>query len=77
MTRIELQLFASLRAYVGGAPSVDVAIEPGQSVGDVLDRLAIPREQTRIIFVDHRRATLADPLRGNEKVGVFPAIGGG
>ncbi len=74
---IQVQLFASLRQYAGGAPSVEVTIDPGQSVGDLLDRLAIPHDKTKIIFVDHRRATLSDPLSGNERVGVFPALGGG
>ncbi len=77
MARVKLNLYATLRAYVGGAASVDSEIEPGQTVGELLDRLGIPREQTRIVFVNSRTASLSDCLQGDEHIGVFPAIGGG
>ena len=56
---------------------MEVAIEPGQTVADVLDRLKVPLEQTRIIFINNRLAECSRPLSGGEHVGVFPAIGGG
>ncbi len=77
MARIKLSLYASLRALVGGKPSVELEIEPGQTIGDVLQQLGIPRDQTRIVLVNSRHAALADPLQGGEHVAVFPAIGGG
>ena len=77
MARVIVNLYAALRASIGGKPSVEVEIEPGQTVGDVLDRLGIPRDQTRIILVNGRHAAPADPLQGGEHVAVFPAIGGG
>jgi sulfur carrier protein ThiS len=77
MVRIRLSAYATLRAYLHGAASVETEIEAGQTVGDLLDRLGIPRDQTRIIFVNSRVASLADRLQGGEHVGVFPAIGGG
>lgn len=77
MARIKLNLYATLRSHLGGKPSLDVEIEPGETIGQVLDRLGIPRQHTRIIFVNSRAAGLADPLQGGEQVGVFPAIGGG
>jgi molybdopterin converting factor small subunit len=77
MPHVSVHLYATLRQYAGGAPSADVKIEPGQTVADVLRNLGIPLDQTRIVFVDHRAADVAYPLRGGERVGVFPAIGGG
>ncbi len=77
MPRVKLNLYAALRSYVGGKPAVELEIQPGQSVGDVLDRLGVPREQTRIVFVNSRAASLSDALSGGEQIGVFPAIGGG
>jgi molybdopterin converting factor small subunit len=77
MPCVKLNLYAALRAHVGGKPSVELDIEPGETVGGLLDRLGVPREQTRILFVNGRAAALSDKLTGGEQIGVFPAIGGG
>lgn len=77
MPRVRLNAYATLRSYLGGAAFKEVGIAPGETVGELLDRCGIPRNQTRIIFVNNRAATLADRLQGGEHVGVFPAIGGG
>lgn len=77
MARVQVNLYATLRSHVGGAASVQVDIEPGDTVGQVLESLGVPPEQTRILFVNNRAAKLSQALEGGEKVGVFPAIGGG
>ncbi len=77
MARVQLNLYATLRSYVGGAPSVEVDMEPGETVGEMLERLGVPPDQTRILFVNNRAATLAQALEDGDRVGVFPAIGGG
>lgn len=76
-THVEVTLYATLRRYAGGRGTIDVPVEPGATVADVLDWLEIPAEQTRIIFVEHRAATPAAPVRPGEHLGIFPAIGGG
>ena len=75
--RVKLNVYAGLRACVGGQGSLEVEVRPGETVGQLLDRLAIPRNQTRILFVNHRHADWDQPLADGEQVGVFPAIGGG
>ena len=77
MPQIEVSLFAMLRKYVDGAASVEVQIEPGWTVADVLKQLGVPADQTRILFVDNRAAKLTDPLSGGEHLAVFPGIAGG
>jgi molybdopterin converting factor small subunit len=77
MAQVKVNLYAALRGYVGGAPSVEVDVEPGEAVADVLARLGVPPEKTRILFVNNRAATLSQPLEDGDRVGVFPAIGGG
>ena len=77
MVRIRINLYATLRAYVAGVPSIDVEVEPGQTIEEVLRQLGVPPDQTRILFVNNRAATLDRRLEGGEQVGVFPAIGGG
>jgi molybdopterin converting factor small subunit len=77
MSQVEVRLYAGLRAYVKGATSVSVDIEPGETIARVLEKLSVPLNQTRIIFVNHRAANLDQELVGGEELGVFPAIGGG
>lgn len=77
MPRITLNLYAHLRAHVGGAATVEVDIQPGQTVREVLQSLGVPSDQTRVLFVNNRAASLSQPLNHGDRVGVFPAIGGG
>jgi molybdopterin synthase sulfur carrier subunit len=77
MPRVQVNLYAALRAYAGGAPSVDVEITAGQTIGQVLETLGVPPGHTRIIFIDNRPGDLAQSLQGGEQLGIFPAIGGG
>lgn len=77
MAHVTMNLYATLRSYVGGVASVETKIEPGQTVGQVLERLGVPLEHARIVFVNNRAATTSLPLKGGEHIGVFPAIGGG
>ena len=77
MARVKVNLYATLRSFVGGAPSVEVDVEPGQTVEQMLDQLGVPAEKTRILFVNNRAATLSQALKDGDRVGVFPAIGGG
>jgi len=77
MTRITVNLYANLREYAGGAGSMEVDVEPGETIGHLLGRLKIPAAQTHIVFVNHRHAALEDALQGGERVDLFSAIGGG
>jgi sulfur carrier protein ThiS len=54
-----------------------VEVQPGETVEEVLRGLGVPPEKTRIVLVDNRPAELSQPLAGGERVGIFPAIGGG
>ncbi|HID75468.1 MAG TPA: MoaD/ThiS family protein [Planctomycetaceae bacterium] len=77
MPRVTVHLYASLRSYAGGAPSVEVEIRPGQTVEETLHALGIPSDQTRILFVNNRAAATNQPLQDGDRIGAFPAIGGG
>lgn len=77
MPEVQVKLYATLRKYVGGTASVEVDIDPGQTIETLLEQLGVPPDQTRIIFVNSRAAGLSHPLQGGEQVSVFPAIGGG
>jgi molybdopterin converting factor small subunit len=77
MVHVELNLYATLRCHIGGATSVKCEIEAGETIRQMLERLGVPPEQTRIIFVNNRSADLSYALEGGERVAIFPAIGGG
>ena len=77
MPPVKVSLYATLRSHVGGRASVEVDVEPGQTVEQLLRGLGVPVEKTRILFVNGRPATLAQTLQGGEQIGAFPAVGGG
>lgn len=77
MAAITVNLYANLREYAGGAASVELEIEAGRTIEEVIVGLGIPTEQTKIIFVDNRRADIGCVLQGGERLDLFSAIGGG
>jgi molybdopterin converting factor small subunit len=77
MPHVHLNLFAALRSHIAGAPSAELEIEPGQTIGELLDRLGIREEHTRMVFLDNRAARRDHRLQGGEVLDVFPALGGG
>jgi sulfur carrier protein ThiS len=77
MKKIVVKLYASLRRYSDGAGSVEMEIQPGETIEQILKRRGVPVEQARVIFVNGRAAGLADSLQGDEQVELFSAIGGG
>ncbi len=77
MSKIRVNLYASLRRYGGGNPSVELDVARGTTVRQVLADLGIPAEETRILFVNHRTASMDHALLGGEQIAAFPAIGGG
>ena len=77
MSQVQVYVYADLRQFTGGAAAVEVDVEPGQTIATVLDRLGIPRQRTKIAFVNHRAAGPDQALTGGERVDLFSAIGGG
>lgn len=77
MSKVQVHVYADLRQFTGGAPAVEFDVEPGQTIAGLLERLGIPRERTKIVFVNHRAAEPDRVLEGGERVDLFSAIGGG
>ncbi len=76
-TQVTVHLYATFRQYAKGQRALDVPIEPGQTVEQLLDALGVPIDQVRILFCNNRLIDRSHQLNGGENVGVFPAIGGG
>ena len=73
---IQIKLFASLQEFT--PPSSDsYPIDQGLSIRILLKQLNIPPEKAKLIFINGVKADLAATLKGGERVGIFPPVGGG
>ena len=75
-SKIQLKLFANLQEFT--PPAADrYPIEAGITVGDLMAQLDIPVDKIKLIFIDGVKSELSAILRGGERVGIFPPVGGG
>lgn len=73
---IQIKLFADLSAYT--PPSADhFPIEAGTTVRRLLEDIRVSAEKVRLVFINNVKGDLDSTLRGGERVGIFPPIGGG
>lgn len=74
--KIELKLYATLQAYAP-ADAACYPVEAGTSVNTIVEALNIPRDQVKLIFSNGVKCELATLVRENDRIGVFPPVGGG
>ena len=75
---VQLKFFAGLReAIPGGQSPYPAEISDGETVQDVLDRFAVPRDKPKILLVNGRHAELSQILRDGDTLSVFPPVAGG
>ena len=72
---ISVQCFATLSAYAPKQGKLDYV--PEMSVKDVIDILGIPQEEVAVVFVNGVHSALEAKLQDGDRVGIFPAVGGG
>lgn len=73
---IQLKLFATLSRF--NPDSADrYEISEGTTINDLLSRLEIPTEKAKLVFVNGIKADLSQTLKGEDRVGIFPPVGGG
>lgn len=73
--QIHVSCFATLSRYT--PPEGRLEVEEGATLQEVIDLLSIPREEVRITFINGRNSEKTAGLKANDRVGIFPAIGGG
>ena len=56
---------------------IEVALPEGSTLEDLVDYLALPREQIKVTFVNGRAQKLDYGLQPGDEVGIFPPIAGG
>jgi len=73
---IQLKLFAVLAKHTP-ADADHYPIDPGMTIAQLVHMLEIPKKQAKLVFVNGRRADLADRINPGDRVGIFPPVGGG
>ena len=73
---VTLKLYATLNVFMPPAGE-EVPIGAGTTVGALLRQIGVPEEKAQLIFIDGVKGELSTPLRGGERVGIFPPVGGG
>ena len=74
---IEIKLFASLKKYLPADSARCCTVEPGTPLSVLFDQLCIPKDEVKLIFINGVKEDASVLLNGDERVGVFPPIGGG
>lgn len=79
MMRIHVKCFATLSKYQPAPPELE--LPEGATIADVLAALGLSKgdgsKQVRLIFCNNAHVGLERPLQDGDKVGLFPAVGGG
>jgi sulfur-carrier protein len=75
-TAIQVKLFATLQKFMPDSAE-NFAIEPGTTVNNLIQQLDLPKEKIKLIFINGVKAELTSVLKGGERVGIFPPVGGG
>jgi len=73
---IDIKLFASLSEKTP-EPSDKYPIPSGITVKELIDRLAVPENEAKLIFINGRKGELTSVLKDGDRVGIFPPVGGG
>lgn len=77
---VRVFLSTVLRRHVEGYDAESgLSFEPvdHETVRSACIRLGIPVEKIKMVMVNGRGASLDDPIRDGDRVGLFPPVGGG
>lgn len=74
--RISIRCYASLSRFTP-AEAEAYPLEPGDTPASVVARLGIAPEDLKLVFVNGVHAQLDAVLADGDRVGLFPAVGGG
>jgi len=77
--KLEIRLFATLRDLLPkeNKGKTQVELPEGSTVDDLIKMLNIPEDLPLIIMLNGRRETEDIKLKENDRIGIFPPVGGG
>lgn len=73
---ITLKLFATLGKFTPEGAE-NYPISPGTRIRDIINRLGIPEDKAKLIFINGIKGEIDSTLHGGERIGIFPPVGGG
>ena len=77
---LKVLLSTTLRKYV---PEYDpikgmrVTVDREMTVAELCERMNIPADRIKVVMVNGKNKSLDYVLKGDERVGLFPPVGGG
>ena len=77
---LKIFLSSSLRKYVPDydpGKGVSFTVEGKMTVRDICEHMKIPADKIKIIMIDGKSQSPDHILIGDERVGLFPPVGGG
>jgi len=72
---VEVRLFATLRK--GREKVYEFASEEASDGRVILERLKIDSDEVAIYLINGRHSGLDDPIKDEDVIAIFPAVGGG
>ena len=73
--QIEIKCFATLSDFT---PEANVlTVDDGATINDVIDFLGINVKDVKIMFINGKHESLESVLKEGDRLGLFPAVGGG
>ena len=78
--KIEINLYATLKKYMKnetGCKLSVIALEDGTCVKDVIQKLKVPADSVKLIFINGVHAKVDTILKDGDRLGLFPPVGGG
>ncbi len=73
---VEIRLFATLSRFTP-ASAGNYPVASGITVKNLLNQLNIPEDEVKLVFINGIKCDFKSVLKGDERIGIFPAIGGG
>ncbi len=73
---IQIKLYANLKQFAPSSAD-NYPVEKGMTIRHLLEKLKISPDKIRLIFINNVKGELDSILKGGERVGIFPPIGGG
>ena len=78
--KIEVNLYATLKKYMKnetGGKSSAIDVEDGTCVKDIIQKLKVPADSVKLIFINGVHAKFDTTLKDGDRLGLFPPVGGG
>jgi len=76
---LEVRLYATLRRYAptSSAGVLSIEVPMGYTVAEILNTMGIELQEVHIIMINGVSGTLISILHEGDRLGLFPAVGGG